>query len=130
MIFEILPRGAENAITARDLLKLSGMPSGAALRHQIALERRTGSLILSTCRGKRRGYFCPSNDPATAQDELVRSALSYISTGETPEFSDRDSRLAWTFMRPVIDSDQRRYYDRIRAAHTHLETSAEASDDE
>lgn len=71
MIFEILPRGAENAITARDLLKLSGMPSGAALRHQIALERRTGSLILSTCRGKRRGYFCPSNDPATAQDELA-----------------------------------------------------------
>lgn len=62
--------------------------------------------------------------------KLVRSALSYISTGETPEFSDRDSRLAWSFMRPVIDSDQRRYYDRIRAAHTHLETSAEASDDE
>lgn len=62
--------------------------------------------------------------------KLVRSALSYISTGETPEFSDRDSRLAWTFMRPVIDSDQRLYYDRIRAAHTHLETSAEASDDE
>lgn len=62
--------------------------------------------------------------------KLVRSALSYISTGETPEFSERDSRLAWTFMRPVIDSDQRRYYDRIRAAHTHLETSAEASDDE
>lgn len=63
--------------------------------------------------------------------KLVRSALSYISTGETPEFSDRDSRLAWTFMRPVIDSDQRRYYGRIRAEHTPLETmSEETSDDE
>ncbi len=63
--------------------------------------------------------------------KLVRSALSYISTGEIPQLSDRDSRLAWTFMRPVIDSDQRRYYDRIRAEHTPLETmSEEASDDE
>lgn len=63
--------------------------------------------------------------------KLVRSALSYISTGETPEFSDRDSRLAWTFMRPVIDSDQRRYYERIRAERDHLETmNEEGSKDE
>lgn len=62
--------------------------------------------------------------------KLVRAALEYITSCEIPQFSDRDSRLAWSFMRPVIDSDQRRYYDRIRAAHTHLETSAEASDDE
>lgn len=75
MIFEILPRGAENAITSRDLLKLSGMLSGAALRHQIALERRTGSLILSTCRGKRRGY---SPHPVILQRRRRNSARSSL----------------------------------------------------
>ena len=63
--------------------------------------------------------------------KLVRAALEYITSCEIPQFSDRDSRLAWTFMRPVIDSDQRRYYGRIRAEHTPLETmSEETSDDE
>ncbi len=63
--------------------------------------------------------------------KIIRGALEYISTGEIPQFSDRDSRLAWALMRPVIDSDQRRYYERIRAERDHLETmSEEGSKDE
>lgn len=63
--------------------------------------------------------------------KIIRGALEYITSGTLPEFSDRDSRLAWALMRPVIDSDQRRYYERIRAERDHLETmSEEASDDE
>ena len=52
----ILPHGAENAISARDLTRISGCRDTRELRHRVAAERSRGALILSL---PTVGYFLP-----------------------------------------------------------------------
>ena len=59
MIYELLKRGEENAMTTADLLRLTGLRNARELRAQIAREREEGFLILSSCRG-RGGYYLPA----------------------------------------------------------------------
>lgn len=56
-ITALLSRGAENAVTLRDLVALTGW-SGREVRRQIQAERKAGALILSdnSC-----GYFLPES---------------------------------------------------------------------
>ena len=53
----MLPRGAENAISTSDLVKICGAGNVRKLREIIAYERASGALILSNTTG---GYFLPS----------------------------------------------------------------------
>ncbi|WP_455489445.1 hypothetical protein [Gemmiger sp.] len=68
-ITEILKHGRENA-TRADVLaaKLGTTPRG--LRHQIMQAREQGEIILYSP-GGYGGYFLPSNDPETAQKEML-----------------------------------------------------------
>ena len=68
-ITEILKHGRENAIRAEILAaKLETTPRG--LRRQIMLAREQGEIILYSP-GGYGGYFLPSDDPETAQKEML-----------------------------------------------------------
>ena len=55
-IIDLLPVGAENAISTQTLVSLSGCSSARQLQDRIAAERANGALILSATSG---GYFLP-----------------------------------------------------------------------
>lgn len=57
MIYELLMRGAENALSITDLLKITGCKSARELQSVIASERDRGCVILSNC--QCGGYFLP-----------------------------------------------------------------------
>lgn len=66
-IFDLLHVGAENALTLRELVQLTGEDE-RSIRRRIQAERKAGKLILSD---NQNGYFLPKN-PADVQ----RFALS------------------------------------------------------
>lgn len=55
-IAELLPAGAENAVSSRSLAQMIGCSDVRQLQSMIAKERERGALILSTTTG---GYFLP-----------------------------------------------------------------------
>lgn len=57
MIFNMLPKGAENAVTSAELVRRTGLESVRELQKVIAQERAAGALILSN---SRAGYFLPA----------------------------------------------------------------------
>ena len=58
IISEILPKGEENGITAKELCKMLNIPDTRKLRLLVAQERSEGIPILSSCRSG--GYFLPA----------------------------------------------------------------------
>ena len=63
-ISDLLLEGAENAIPAKELAKMAGLPNVRQLQEEIAQERDAGAVILSTCRNgvgitSRRGGYRP-----------------------------------------------------------------------
>lgn len=59
-IYDLLPVGAEYAISRRQLSAITGLPD-RRLRRQIAEERRAGLLILSSTAEVGGGYFRPAD---------------------------------------------------------------------
>lgn len=57
-IFELLHVGAENALTLRELVQLTGEDE-RSIRRRIQAERKAGKLILSDC---LHGYFLPASE--------------------------------------------------------------------
>ncbi len=57
-IAAILPRGAENAVSARLLMQMIGIPNRKQLRVMVDYERQAGALILSKM-NEGGGYFLP-----------------------------------------------------------------------
>lgn len=68
-IYDLLPKGAENAISRRELSSMTGMQ----LRHKIAAERKNGALILSSSESNG-GYY-----RAASCEELQRYVRSMRS---------------------------------------------------
>lgn len=59
-IFDLLPVGAEYAISRRQLSQITGLPD-RRLRRKIAEERKAGLLILSSTAEVGGGYFRPAD---------------------------------------------------------------------
>lgn len=59
-IYDLLPVGAEYAISRRQLSQITGLPD-RRLRRQIAEERRAGLFILSSTAEVGGGYFRPAD---------------------------------------------------------------------
>ena len=59
-IFDLLPVGAEYAISRRQLSQITGLPD-RRLRRKIAEERKAGLLILSSTAEIGGGYFRPAD---------------------------------------------------------------------
>lgn len=57
VVAAILPHGAENAVSSKELMRALGLESIRSLRSHIVAERAAGALILSSTSG---GYFLPS----------------------------------------------------------------------
>lgn len=55
----LLPTGKENAISTKDLLKLTGCKTVRELQAEISNERRSGAVI---CSGSSSGYWLPANE--------------------------------------------------------------------
>lgn len=66
-IFDLLPRGENNAIASRELAKMVGCRSVRELQSRIADEREKGHIILSSCRNGG-GYYRPSDGPEGQQE--------------------------------------------------------------
>lgn len=64
-IAELLPVGAENAVSSRSLAQMVGCGDVRQLQSMIAKERERGALILSTTRG---GYFLPDTGQKGKQE--------------------------------------------------------------
>lgn len=58
LISDLLHAGAENALTLRELVQLTGEDE-RSIRRRIQQERKEGKLILSDC---QRGYFLPAEE--------------------------------------------------------------------
>lgn len=71
-IYDLLPVGAENAVSRRELSTLTGIEN-RQLRRQIAKERRAGALILSSSE-INGGYY-----RAASREELQRYVRSMQS---------------------------------------------------
>lgn len=67
-VADLLPRGAENAIPTRELMKLAGFRTARQLQKEIERERAAGALILSASTG---GYYLPSVG-TTGRAEILR----------------------------------------------------------
>lgn len=61
-VSDLLNEGAENALTLRDLMKLTG-EDGRTIRRRIQQERLSGNPILSD---NRSGYFLPQSEAEKA----------------------------------------------------------------
>ena len=72
-VVDFLQKGKQNAIPAKQLASAMGFKSTRQLRLAIELERRSGTVILSTQDPVRGGYYLPAN-----QEELD----SYIAEME------------------------------------------------
>lgn len=62
----MLRRGEVNAISAEELVLLSGYKDSRELRLEVERERQKGVLILSS----KKGYYLPSVNPETALAEI------------------------------------------------------------
>lgn len=58
LISDLLHAGAENALTLRELVQLTGEDE-RSIRRRIQQERKAGKLILSDC---QHGYFLPAGE--------------------------------------------------------------------
>lgn len=56
-VFDILPRGAANAVDGQTLAAAMGFKSVRELSKQVERERRAGQPICASVSGERRGYF-------------------------------------------------------------------------
>lgn len=73
-IASLLPQGEGNAITTRELLRITGFSCARALQIQIEAERHNGALILSSSRNGG-GYYLPSDGP-----EGEREITDFVQT--------------------------------------------------
>lgn len=101
VVFELLYRGEENAITTADLLRLTGLRNARELRAQISKERGEGHLVLSTCRG-RGGYFLPS-EGAEGRREIEAFCATLRSRAVNTFRALRNARRALGVLEGQID---------------------------
>lgn len=73
----LLLEGAENAVTAKELAKMAGLPNVRQLQEEIAQERDAGAVILSTCRNGG-GYYLPAEGDTGRREieEYIRTLKS------------------------------------------------------
>lgn len=95
-IYDLLPVGAEYAISRRQLSTITGLPD-RQLRRQIAEERKAGRLILSSTAEVGGGYFRPADTQelrrwvammtahTNATLAVIRAAQEAIATAEVSE---------------------------------------------
>ncbi|MCD8051280.1 MAG: hypothetical protein LUE89_06335 [Clostridiales bacterium] len=92
-IASLLLTGPENALTLRDLERLTG-ENGRAIRRQIERERRRGIPILSSTSEGIAGYFLPANELDTRRfvgsmrgraREILRTARAVEQGGANPD---------------------------------------------
>jgi len=66
-VTSFLSKGAENAMSTKDLLQLTGLPNARVLRQHIQHERGAGQVLLSSTNG---GYYLP-DDGTKGQQEIA-----------------------------------------------------------
>lgn len=70
-VADVLPIGAENAISARNIAAVLGLKDIRAVSRLVELERRAGVPICAVSGGEGRGYFLPSS-PDELEEYLER----------------------------------------------------------
>lgn len=88
-IFELLQTGAENGVTLRELVALTGM-NERLVRFKIQQERKAGKLILSN---NRDGYFLPET-PEDVQ-RFARSMSRRAAETALADLTDQAQIAGW-----------------------------------
>lgn len=95
-VYDLLPTGAEYAISRRQLIQITGL-ADRKLRRKIAEERKAGLLILSSAALSGGGYYRPSNTQelrrwvammtahVNATLAVIRAAQEAIAASEVSE---------------------------------------------
>lgn len=91
---DLIPAGPENAISARQLTRLTGA-DGREIRRRIAAERAAGAVILTG----QGGYYTPSDNGQRGRDE-VTEWLSRITAKGVSTLRAGDSARAWLSVLP------------------------------
>ena len=102
-IFDYLPRGKQNAISAEKLASLMGLNDTRALRHHISNLRLNGELILSTS-GKNGGYFVPATPEEvsafiTENEKSARHTLAILKSAKKYRRDFQNGQLYVSSMR-------------------------------
>lgn len=84
MVYELLNKGKENAITTEELLRVCNFNHKRELMYQIAHERKEGALICSTTSGNG-GYYIPNDKEelkkyVNSMDGRAKSIFSVIKS--------------------------------------------------
>ena len=99
-ILGLIPHGPANAITARQLTRLTGL-GGRDIRRRIAAARAAGTVILSD---KTGGYFLPSDNGQRGRDEVAAWLARITAKGVSTIQAGASARL---FLRNVLPGQQR-----------------------
>lgn len=98
-IYELLPVGAENAISCKQLMEITGLED-RQLRRRIAAERRDGKIILSSFSEVNGGYYIPADMSevrrwvlmmeahGSSVYEVLRAAKEAIAAAERGDIAD------------------------------------------
>lgn len=78
MIHEILSHGAQNALSASEVSKITNL-TPREIRHVVEHERLAGHIILSD----NRGYYLPHDDVSIAKREISSWIANRIATAKT-----------------------------------------------
>lgn len=98
-IAALLPCGAENAISTKALVKMTGCSSARQLQERIAAERAQGAVILSSSTG---GYYLP------AEGEKGRMEIhDYITTLRARAINTLRAVKSAKAVLAVLDGQQR-----------------------
>ena len=74
-LLEFIPRGRENAVTAKFLMQMTGL-SDRALRKEIQDINESGTVMI--CREHKKGYYIPATEREA--ESYIRYSQSYLIT--------------------------------------------------
>ena len=94
-VLDLIPHGPENAITAQQLTRLTGI-GGRDIRRRIAAARAAGMVILSD---KAGGYYFPSDNGQRGREEVAAWLARITAKGVSTIQAGNSARL---FLRNVL----------------------------
>lgn len=74
-LLELIPRGRENAVTAKFLMQMTGL-SDRAVRKEIQDINESGTVMI--CREHKKGYYIPATEREA--ESYIRYSQSYLIT--------------------------------------------------
>lgn len=108
MIKDYLRHGADNAISAKDLQRITGYTSKRRMTKEIERERCEGALILSNA----RGYYLPENADEIdryikSMSRRAKSIFRVLKAARMAAGQNGDQITLWEILNEGADNEQK-----------------------